>query len=157
MNFLHIKNEKQKSLWKISRFSTIVIVYVEKNWLNKEILIFIRIILILYFACQKFWFCLSNNRGRLCNADIFFTTCVFQSTPSQRGRRLLTVLKTVADTISIHALAKRATCNADIFFTTCVFQSTPSQRGRPWPFTPVIFSKYISIHALAKRATWRNI
>ena len=72
-----------------------------------------------------------SQRGRLCNADIFFTTCVFQSTPSQRGRRLLTVLKTVADTISIHALAKRATSSCPLD-GHCV---------------------KISIHALAKRAT----
>ncbi len=94
-----------------------------------------------------------SQRGRLCNADIFFTTCVFQSTPSQRGRRLLTVLKTVADTISIHALAKRATLtvypchflkiyfnprprkegdtnNTSNFSNYKPFQSTPSQRGR---------------------------
>ena len=51
-------------------FSTFAIVVVEKNRLFKEILLFMRFITILYFACQKFWFCLSNNICRKQNQSM---------------------------------------------------------------------------------------
>ena len=94
-----------------------------------------------------------SQRGRLCNADIFFTTCVFQSTPSQRGRRLLTVLKTVADTISIHALAKRATLTVyPCHFLKIYFNPRPRKEGDLKKHIASL-RHGISIHALAKRAT----
>jgi len=46
-------------------FSTSTINAVEKSRLFKEILLFMRFITILYFACQKFWFCLSNNSNKI--------------------------------------------------------------------------------------------
>ena len=104
----------------------------------------------------------------------------FQSTPSWRGRLSDGQLQTVGDSISIHALVKRATCvHGKIVIYCNSFQSTPSWRGRP-PFTankvrhfefqstpswrgrpqqPLTFrrSHRISIHALVKRATRRSI
>ena len=56
---------------------------------------------------------------------------IFQSTPSQRGRRRP----------YWHCVRRRK------------FQSTPSQRGRQKSWNNYTFRLYISIHALAKRAT----
>ena len=56
---------------------------------------------------------------------------VFQSTPSQRGRQILSLP----------------------FFAQCLFQSTPSQRGRRFYQAEEDGIILISIHALAKRAT----
>ena len=54
MNFLHIKMINQNLFEKSAVFSTFAIVAVEKSQLFKEILLFMRVITILYFACQKF-------------------------------------------------------------------------------------------------------
>ena len=87
-------------------------------------------------------------------SEMSLWTFLFQSTPSQRGRRPQTYLKQRPYTISIHALAKRATakrcmtaflpiyfnprprkegdtCHRQCFTDCLKFQSTPSQRGRP--------------------------
>ena len=84
---------------------------------------------------------------------LIFCLLIFQSTPSQRGRRVIKLLYNTPNGISIHALAKRATINdcfqlvdsgnfnprprkeGDFIFTCGIiaygrFQSTPSQRGR---------------------------
>ena len=100
----------------------------------------------------------------------------FQSTPSQRGRRPSSSRPHRTQTVSIHALAKRAThLNVTLCVKLCcfnprprkegdtgkhrypstssLFQSTPSQRGRPLVNILVTLVRKVSIHALAKRAT----
>lgn len=52
MNFLHIKMINQNLFEKSAVFSTSTINAVEKSRLFKEILLFMRFITILYFACQ---------------------------------------------------------------------------------------------------------
>ena len=73
-----------------------------------------------------------SQRGRPDITDCLHSRSdVFQSTPSQRGRLAVRVVSRQLASISIHALAKRAT------------RETNKERSK----------KYISIHALAKRAT----
>ena len=139
-----------------------------------------------------------SQRGRRTGNQIFQICTTFQSTPSQRGRQVLTAQGAViatfqstpsqrgrqcpwwflshAPTISIHALAKRATApvtvsvSLTVYFNPrprkegdtlkqcrtmrpCQFQSTPSQRGRLSEIRTRAKNDRISIHALAKRAT----
>ena len=75
-----------------------------------------------------------RKEGDLVSLSILYQNRVFQSTPSQRGRRTVKSVAFSRDMISIHALAKRATC----------------------VFIMYIISIFISIHALAKRATVNN-
>ena len=78
---------------------------------------------------------------------------LFQSTPSQRGRRN-EHRQLFSCNISIHALAKRATVARKILPSDRrLFQSTPSQRGRRKDENAPLHNEFISIHALAKRAT----
>ena len=79
---------------------------------------------------------------------------IFQSTPSQRGRRAPRRDPARKRAISIHALAKRATVAPKGNATQRkAFQSTPSQRGRLHIGVTSAILYGISIHALAKRAT----
>ena len=81
---------------------------------------------------------------------------LFQSTPSQRGRREHICSHKYYTKISIHALAKRATQYQTIILIRPPFQSTPSQRGRLLPWFTATRRAVISIHALAKRATFAD-
>ena len=101
----------------------------------------------------------------------------FQSTLSQGERRRKTNLRWPPTTISIHALARRATGNRQVAYTYhTAFQSTLSQGERPvlttcsvtpWTFQSTLSQgerhkqvddlapyNVISIHALARRATF---
>ena len=79
---------------------------------------------------------------------------IFQSTPSWRGRHWGRLFRLALDTISIHALVKRATDNTiKQVFQKIKFQSTPSWRGRLNTAVHIRLLNAISIHALVKRAT----
>ena len=101
----------------------------------------------------------------------------FQSTPSRGGRPATSIQASKARSVSIHALAWRATWRRAYDQTPIpAFQSTPSRGGRPAPSLAVLSSswfqstpsrggrpdldrsikrkKSVSIHALAWRATF---
>ena len=121
-----------------------------------------------------------NPRPRKEGDSRKFTTSTkakyFNPRPRKEGD-FTTVTARLLTTISIHALAKRATTvlldvwSVSAYFNPrprkegdvarfalrvsfSVFQSTPSQRGRPMAFENGISGYVISIHALAKRATF---
>ena len=80
----------------------------------------------------------------------------FNPRPRKEGDSIMLQYK-FPMTISIHALAKRATSFAVRFAVfVIVFQSTPSQRGRQHKIMSMKNALFISIHALAKRATLRH-
>ena len=80
-------------------------------------------------------------------------SCVFQSTPSQRGRRENKSDVETTEDISIHALAKRATSRkSDEDSFAIDFNPRPRKEGDAILTIPRK-SYVISIHALAKRAT----
>ena len=78
---------------------------------------------------------------------------VFQSTPSQRGRQVKFVVSNFVPSISIHALAKRAT-NIAVYqrLLQLYFNPRPRKEGDLIENARTN-DKLISIHALAKRAT----
>ena len=71
-----------------------------------------------------------SQRGRRLSRQNGEESTLFQSTPSQRGRQYALGGCKVFKIISIHALAKRATKTIFINRLDRRFQSTPSQRGR---------------------------
>ena len=95
-----------------------------------------------------------SQRGRLTPSDVCsFSFCHFNPRPRKEGDIYLSLSVIYYNTISIHALAKRATQDMSQTHRTRVFQSTPSQRGRPAGQRWIRRTANISIHALAKRAT----
>ena len=77
----------------------------------------------------------------------------FQSTPSQRGRQSSMVSEMFSTSISIHALAKRATTSTFRFALNFAI-SIHALAKRATRFLPILSDqRIISIHALAKRAT----
>ena len=98
-----------------------------------------------------------SQRGRLSTTIGYNENRKFQSTPSQRGRHSARVVPLYGDSISIHALAKRATLykcekekEKEISIHALAKRAT---------LTETLYKEYvaISIHALAKRATcFRN-
>ena len=71
-----------------------------------------------------------SQRGRRLFISFNSVNKLFQSTPSQRGRLMATDVPIIIYAISIHALAKRATPQTRFYTAIDIFQSTPSQRGR---------------------------
>ena len=94
-----------------------------------------------------------SQRGRLVVKRLRLRMILFQSTPSQRGRLLKTDRFKDSISISIHALAKRATVIFIILFLSkCI--SIHALAKRATNHYPVAYCPHvISIHALAKRAT----
>ena len=126
-------------------------------------------------ACAYGFQSTPSQRGRLPKLQAKKFAFVFQSTPSQRGRRGLVQSIKSDFTISIHALAKRATLEkACIGLERRYFNPRPRKEGdleackhcflsdnfNPRPrkegdniHKSLPVAKIISIHALAKRAT----
>ena len=85
-----------------------------------------------YFVKRKLRFQSTPSwRGRLFHLFLIKFKITFQSTPSWRGRLADFSFNQILDSISIHALVKRATFFQNItVLRVILFQSTPSWRGR---------------------------
>ena len=79
---------------------------------------------------------------------------LFQSTPSQRGRRSYSVSCDTHDLFQSTPSQRGRHKSASSCHARLLFQSTPSQRGRQIIAFRISVPNVISIHALAKRATY---
>ena len=95
-----------------------------------------------------------SHGGQLCFFSALACSFVFQFMPSHGGQQSLCRCAGYAATVSIHALARRATPRSSEYMVDPLkFQFMPSHGGQHHPADSIRRSIRVSIHALARRAT----